>query len=65
MTIQTVSLNISHGGMQGGLARFSDLLADYGDVDPFLAEQLRPELLQGACEKANIPLKLRRLPCYS
>ena len=40
-------------------ARFSDLLVDYGDADPFLAEQLRPELLQDACEKANIPLTLR------
>ena len=40
-------------------ARFSDFLVDYGDADPFLAEQLRPELLQGACEKANIPLALR------
>jgi S-formylglutathione hydrolase len=40
-------------------ARFSDLLVDYGDADPFLAEQLRPELLQSACAKAGIPLKLR------
>ena len=36
-------------------ARFSDLLVDYGDADPFLTEQLRPELLQGACEKAEHP----------
>jgi S-formylglutathione hydrolase len=40
-------------------ARFSDLLVDYGDADPFLAEQLRPELLQGACAQAGIKLKLR------
>jgi len=33
---------------------------DYGRRDPFLTEQLRPELLQSACEKANIPLVLRR-----
>ena len=45
-------------------ARFSDLLVDYGDADPFLAVQLRPELLQAACEKANIPLNLRRQPGY-
>src|SRR6201996_6934963 len=45
-------------------ARFSDLLVDYGDADPFLAEQLRPELLQQACEKAGIPLNLRRQPGY-
>jgi S-formylglutathione hydrolase len=40
-------------------ARFSDLLVDYGDADSFLAEQLRPDLLKSACEKANIPLTLR------
>ena len=45
-------------------ARFSDLLVDYGDADPFLAVQLRPELLQAACEKANIHLTLRRQPGY-
>ena len=45
-------------------ARFSDLLVDCGDADPFLAEQLRPELLQAACERANIPLTLRRQPGY-
>jgi S-formylglutathione hydrolase len=45
-------------------ARFSDLLVDYGDVDPFLTEQLRPELLKAACEKADIPLTLRRQPGY-
>ena len=45
-------------------ARVSDLLVDYGDADPFLSEQLRPELLQTACEKANIPLLLRRQPGY-
>jgi S-formylglutathione hydrolase len=45
-------------------ARFSDLLVDYGDADTFLTEQLRPELLKSACEKANIPLTLRRQPGY-
>jgi len=45
-------------------ARFSDFLVDYGDADPFLAEQLRPQLLQAACEKANIPLTLRPQPGY-
>jgi S-formylglutathione hydrolase len=45
-------------------ARFSDLLVDYGDADPFLTEQLRPELLQAACEQAGIPLILRRQPGY-
>ena len=45
-------------------ARYSELLVDYGDADTFLAEQLRPELLKSACEKANIPLTLRRQPGY-
>ncbi|WP_407151322.1 S-formylglutathione hydrolase [Bradyrhizobium sp. ORS 86] len=45
-------------------ARFSDLLVDYGDADQFLTEQLRPELLKAACEKASIPLTLRRQPGY-
>jgi S-formylglutathione hydrolase len=45
-------------------ARLSDLLVDCGDADPFLAEQLRPELLQRACAQAAIPLLLRRQPGY-
>jgi S-formylglutathione hydrolase len=45
-------------------ARFSDLLVDYGDADQFLAEQLRPQLLEQACSKAGIPLLLRRQPGY-
>ena len=40
-------------------ARFGDFLVDIGDADPFLAGQLRPELLRGACESAGIPLTLR------
>ena len=45
-------------------ARLPGLLVDYGDTDSFLAEQLRPELLQAACDKANIPLTLRRQGGY-
>ena len=45
-------------------ARFKDFLVDCGDADQFLTEQLRPELLQSACAKANIPLTLRRQPGY-
>jgi S-formylglutathione hydrolase len=45
-------------------ARFSDFLVDVGDADPFLTEQLRPELLEHACAKADIPLVLRRQPGY-
>lgn len=45
-------------------ARFPELLVDQGDADGFLAEQLRPELLASACEKAGIPLTLRMQPGY-
>jgi len=45
-------------------AEFADLLVDYGDADPFLTEQLRPELLKSVCEKAHISLILRRQPGY-
>lgn len=45
-------------------ARFSELLVDVGDADPFLTEQLRPELLERACGRAGIPLTLRRQPGY-
>lgn len=39
-------------------ARLPDLLVDQGDADPFLAEQLRPELLRAACEASGIGLTL-------
>ena len=39
------------------------LLVDQGDADEFLA-QLRPELLQAACEQAGHPLTLRLQPGY-
>ena len=40
-------------------ARVADLLVDQGEADPFLAEQLRPDLLDAACKAAGIPLTLR------
>jgi S-formylglutathione hydrolase len=45
-------------------ARVPELLVDQGDADQFLAEQLRPELLRGACERAGVPLTLRVQPGY-
>ncbi len=45
-------------------ARFPELLVDVGGADQFLAGQLRPELLEAACEKARLPLTLRRQPGY-
>jgi len=40
------------------------LLVDQGEGDEFLAGQLKPELLQAACEKAGHPLTLRLQPGY-
>ncbi|MBB5711568.1 S-formylglutathione hydrolase [Sphingomonas xinjiangensis] len=48
----------------GSGARVDELLVDIGDADQFMAEQLRPELLEAACAAAGIPLTLRRQPGY-
>jgi S-formylglutathione hydrolase len=40
------------------------LLVDQGDADQFLDEQLKPELLQSACEAHGHPLTLRMQPGY-
>jgi S-formylglutathione hydrolase len=45
-------------------ARVGDLLVDQGDADQFLAEQLRPELLQAACADVGLPLTFRMQPGY-
>lgn len=46
-------------------ARFpGTILVDQGEEDPFLAEQLRPELLEQACKDAGQPLTLRMHPGY-
>jgi len=45
-------------------ARVGDILVDQGEADSFLADQLRPELLERACEGAGIPLTLRRHAGY-
>ncbi|MEL7730464.1 S-formylglutathione hydrolase [Citromicrobium bathyomarinum] len=39
-------------------ARVDALLVDQGTADQFLDEQLKPELLREACDKAGIPLTL-------
>ena len=41
-----------------------ELFVDQGADDGFLAEQLRPELLEQACEAAGHPLRLRRQAGY-
>ena len=44
--------------------RVPDLLVDQGEADSFLAEQLRPHLLEQACSEAGIQLTLRMQPGY-
>lgn len=45
-------------------ARLPDLLVDQGTADQFLADGLRPQLLEKACKDAGIPLKLRMQDGY-
>jgi S-formylglutathione hydrolase len=45
-------------------ARLPELLVDQGEADNFLAEQLRPGLLEAACAAAGIGLTLRLQPGY-
>jgi S-formylglutathione hydrolase len=45
-------------------ARVPELLVDVGAADPFLAQELRPDLLEQACADAGIALTLRRQPGY-
>jgi len=43
---------------------FDDILVDQGDADPFLAEQLKPELLVAAAKAVGQPVTLRMQPGY-
>jgi len=45
-------------------ARVPEILVDQGAADAFLAEQLKPELLEQACAEAGIDLTLRMQPGY-
>ncbi|MFL6734547.1 MAG: S-formylglutathione hydrolase [Sphingomicrobium sp.] len=49
--------------IEGG-ARLPDLLVDIGTADPFLEQELRPELLERACGHSGQPLTLRRQRGY-
>jgi S-formylglutathione hydrolase len=44
--------------------RFDDILIDQGDADPFLTEQLKPELLVAAAQASGQRLTLRMQPGY-
>ena len=45
-------------------ARLDEMLVDVGAADPFLDEQLKPELLEAACREAGIALTLNRREGY-
>lgn len=45
-------------------ARLPDILVDQGTADSFLENQLKPQLLEGACATAGQPLTLRRQEGY-
>lgn len=47
-----------------GESRFDDILIDQGTADSFLADQLKPELLEAACQVAGQTLTLRRQAGY-
>jgi S-formylglutathione hydrolase len=38
---------------------YRNILVDQGADDPYLEEQLKPELLKAACEESGLPLELR------
>ena len=38
---------------------YDDILIDQGDADPFLSEQLKPDLLVAACEASGQKITLR------
>jgi S-formylglutathione hydrolase len=52
--------------IEGGAARgvYDDILVDQGDTDPFLSEQLKPDLLVAAAKAAGRKLTLRMQPGY-
>lgn len=41
------------------LNAYKKILVDQGADDPYLAEQLKPELLEAACQERGLPLELR------
>ena len=42
----------------GSVTKYDRILVDQGADDPFLAEQLKPELLEAACRESGLPLEL-------
>ncbi len=50
--------------IEDGKRPAGDVLVDQGDADNFLVEQLRPELLDAACQSAGVALTLRMQTGY-
>jgi len=52
--------------IEGGAAHgvYDDILVDQGDADPFLTEQLKPDLLVEAAKASGQALTLRMQPAY-
>ena len=52
--------------IEGGAARgvYDDILIDQGDADPFLQDQLKPELLQAVADASGQKITLRMQPGY-
>lgn len=44
--------------------RVTEILVDQGQDDQFITDQLKPELLEAACDRAGVPLTLRRRAGY-
>ena len=52
--------------IEAGAAKghYDDILVEQGTADPWLVEQLKPELLEAACESAGQPLTVLRHEAY-
>ncbi|WP_339915770.1 S-formylglutathione hydrolase [uncultured Brevundimonas sp.] len=52
--------------LESGAARgvYDDILIDQGDADPFLVEQLKPELIQAAADAVGQTVTIRMQPGY-
>lgn len=55
---------LSSGSLLSSARTIPELLIDVGDADPFLDEQLKPDLLRGSCSEAGVHLTLRMQPGY-
>lgn len=50
--------------IKSGLNIPGEILIDQGTADPFLKEQLRPELFEAVCQNAGQPVRIRRQEAY-